>query len=80
MAGAFVSILVSNQASFATDRGDVAWADVPGLVGLGLMSANMGLQGIVAKRLNTHYGTSVVLTTIWCELVADPGLLRLHKQ
>ena len=80
MAGAFVAIIVSNQASFATDRGDVAWADAPGLVGLGLMSAGMGLQGIVAKRLNSHYGTTVVLTTIWCELVADPGLFHLSQR
>ena len=80
MAGAFIAIIVSNQASFATDRGDVSWSDAPGLVGLGLMSAGMGLQGIVAKRLHSHYGTTVVLTTIWCELVADPGLFRISQR
>lgn len=75
---AYVSLTSANAGSYATDRGDLAWHSARAFVGLGFMSASMGLQGIVGKRLNTHYGTTVVLTTTWCELVADPNLFRLR--
>jgi MFS family permease len=78
-AAAFVAFIVGDVASFATDRGDVAWHSVPAFIGLGFLSASMGMQGIVGKRLNTHYGTTVVLTTIWCELVADPKLFHFGR-
>ena len=73
---AFITIFVSGQQSIASDRGDIAWTRPLSFVTLGFMSGSMGLQGIVAKRLNTHYGTTVVLTTIWCELISDPGLFK----
>ena len=76
----FVTITVSHQGSIASDRNDIAWTDPLGFITLGFMSGSMGLQGIVAKRLNSNYGTTVVLTTIWCELIADPGLFRLTHQ
>jgi len=39
----------------------------------------MGLQGIMGKRINSQFATTVVLTSVWCELVADPKLLNLRK-
>lgn len=79
MMGACVCVLVAHEPSYATDRGFVSWTDALGYVTICFTSASMGLQGIVAKRLNSHYGTTVVLTTIWCELVADPGLFKFKK-
>lgn len=76
MAGSFIALRVPNVGSYADARGSTPWHVTGGYFGIGLLAASMGLQGIVAKRLNTHYGTSVVLTTIWCELAADPGLLH----
>lgn len=43
------------------------------------MSASMGLQGIMGKRINSQFATTVVLTSVWCELVADPKLFSLRK-
>lgn len=77
MAG-YVCLTMADAASYATDRGDLAWHSARAFITLGFMSASLGMQGIVGKRLNTHYGTTVVLTTTWCELVADPNLFRLR--
>ncbi|KAF8273722.1 hypothetical protein EI94DRAFT_1715685, partial [Lactarius quietus] len=35
---------------------------------------SMGLQGIMGKRVNTQFTTTIVLTTVWCELMGDPKL------
>lgn len=75
---AYISLTSANAASYATDRGVLAWHSARAFIALGFMSASLGMQGIVGKRLNTHYGTTVVLTTTWCELVADPNLFRLR--
>jgi len=48
-------------------------------VGLGWMSASIGLQGIMGKRVNSQFATTVVLTTIWCELMADPKAFQLRR-
>jgi hypothetical protein len=42
------------------------------------MSASMGLQGIMGKRINSQFATTVVLTSVWCELVADPKLFNVR--
>ncbi|KAH8825258.1 hypothetical protein DL96DRAFT_1737862 [Flagelloscypha sp. PMI_526] len=39
-----------------------------------LMSANLGMQGVMAKRLNTQFGTSLVLTTVMVETMGDPKI------
>lgn len=75
---AYIALTYANAASYASDRGDLAWHSARAFIALGFMSASLGMQGIVGKRLNTHYGTTVVLTTTWCELVADPNLFRLR--
>ena len=73
---AFLALLISGDATVAPDRGDIPINNALGFVAVGFMSGSMGLQAIVGKRLNTAYGTTVVLTTIWTELVADPGLFK----
>ncbi|KAF8524478.1 hypothetical protein JB92DRAFT_2881220 [Gautieria morchelliformis] len=55
-----------------------AWNNPEGYAAIAFASASMGLQGIMAKRLNTEFATTIVLTAVWCELVADPELFKLR--
>ncbi|KAL1701691.1 hypothetical protein EV121DRAFT_262819 [Schizophyllum commune] len=77
--GAALALWKSGQGSIASDRGDPAWTNVRTYVALVLMSASLGLQGIQAKRLNTQFGTTIVLTTIWVELMSDPKLFSIRE-
>ncbi|KAF7348559.1 Aldedh domain-containing protein [Mycena venus] len=70
----------SGQGSIAAVRGDPSWSNAKTFVGLALMSASLGLQGIVGKRLNTQFTTTIVLTTVWVELVTDPRLFNLRQK
>ncbi|KAF7323664.1 hypothetical protein MKEN_00587200 [Mycena kentingensis (nom. inval.)] len=45
-------------------------------VAMGLMAASLGVQGVIGKRLGTNLSTTVVLTALWIELVADPHLFK----
>lgn len=65
------------QSDYATDRGQPSWTNGWGFAALAFLSATLGLQGIIGKRLNTQFATAVVLTTIWVELVNDPMLFTL---
>jgi hypothetical protein len=90
---ASITIWKSGEGSIANNRGDPSWTNVLSFVCLAFMSVSLGLQGIMAKRLNTQFTTtsafadttyllfpafliqlSVVLTTVWCELMSDPKL------
>ncbi|TRM59612.1 hypothetical protein BD626DRAFT_436736 [Schizophyllum amplum] len=64
----------------ASSRGDPAWTNAETFVALCFMSASLGVQGIMGKRLNTQFGTTIVLTTIWVELMADPRLFRFRER
>ncbi|BGP34961.1 hypothetical protein JCM10296v2_006785 [Rhodotorula toruloides] len=64
----------SHEASVAEFRTNASWQNAKGMAALGFASASLGLQGIVAKRVNSAVGTATVLTTIWVELVNDPKL------
>ena len=33
----------------------------------------------MGKRINSQFATTVVLTSVWCELVADPKLFNLRR-
>ncbi|KAI1791885.1 hypothetical protein LXA43DRAFT_944977 [Ganoderma leucocontextum] len=70
----------SGQASVSPARGDVAWTDATTFVALGFMSASMGLQAIMGKRMNTEYATTVVLTTVFSELVAQKDLFTIRRR
>ncbi|KAH7912646.1 hypothetical protein BJ138DRAFT_1147976 [Hygrophoropsis aurantiaca] len=76
---AALTIWKSQQGSVADVRDDPAWTNALSFVCIGFMSASMGLQGIMGKRLNTQFTTTVVLTTTWCELMADPKLFDIRR-
>jgi len=71
---AAICLWKSGQGSVASGRDTPAWTNASTYACLGLMSASMGLQGIMGKRVNTQFATTIVLTTVWCELMADPML------
>ncbi|KZT32176.1 hypothetical protein SISSUDRAFT_1055873 [Sistotremastrum suecicum HHB10207 ss-3] len=73
---AAVTLWQSHQGSFAANRGDPAWTNALTFATIGFVSASLGLQGIMGKRVNTQFATTIVLTTVWCELMADPNLFK----
>ncbi|KAI5118466.1 hypothetical protein M0805_003727 [Coniferiporia weirii] len=75
---AAVTVWQGGQGAVASDRGDPAWTNALSFIALGFASASIGLQGIMGKRVNSQFATTVVLTTVWCELMADPKLFRRH--
>ncbi|KAJ7056219.1 hypothetical protein C8F01DRAFT_1157135 [Mycena amicta] len=79
-AAAAILIWRSNQGSIAAVRGDPSWSNALTYVGVAFMSASLGLQGILGKRLNTQFTTTIVLTTVWVELVTDPRLFNLRQK
>ncbi|KAF8217739.1 hypothetical protein K438DRAFT_1795562 [Mycena galopus ATCC 62051] len=78
--GAALAVWKSGQGSIAAERGTPSWTNVDTFVCLALMSASLGVQGIVGKRLNTQFTTTIVLTTVWVELVTDPRLFKLREK
>ncbi|KAI0825920.1 hypothetical protein BC629DRAFT_1254253, partial [Irpex lacteus] len=76
---AALCIWKSHEASEASLRDEPAWTNALSFATVGFMSASMGLQGIMGKRVNTQFATTIVLTTVWCELMADPNLFRLNR-
>ncbi|KAJ7669348.1 hypothetical protein DFH06DRAFT_181718 [Mycena polygramma] len=77
---AALCIWKSGQGSIAAVRGDPSWTNALTFVALAFMSASLGVQGIVGKRLNTQFTTTIVLTTVWVELVTDPRLFNLRQK
>ncbi|EIN09300.1 hypothetical protein PUNSTDRAFT_52572 [Punctularia strigosozonata HHB-11173 SS5] len=75
---ASVAIWKSGQLSISNERDLPAWSDVDAFVCVAFMSASLGLQGIMGKRVNTQFATTIVLTTVWCELMADPKLFQFR--
>lgn len=73
-AAAAIAIWQDGEHSIASDRGTPAWTNVLGDVALGFASASQGLQGVLGRRLNSQFGTTCVLTSVWVELIADPKL------
>lgn len=50
------------------------------MTALGFLSASLGLQGIMGKRVGSPMNTTVVLTTTWVEIFNDPMLLSFKRQ
>ncbi|KAF8905706.1 hypothetical protein CPB85DRAFT_1315049 [Mucidula mucida] len=71
---ASLTIHASNQASIANGRGLGVWTHPLSFVTVAFMSASLGMQGTLAKRLNTQYSTTIVLSHVWVELASDPKL------
>jgi MFS family permease len=55
---AAIAIRKSGEPSFEGVNGAPAWTTPAAFVGVGFMSASFGLQGIMAKRLNTSFTTT----------------------
>jgi MFS family permease len=55
---AAISIWQSQQGSVADSRANPAWTNTLSFVCIGFMSASMGLQGIMGKRVNTQFTTT----------------------
>ncbi|WVR03090.1 hypothetical protein IAU60_000079 [Kwoniella sp. DSM 27419] len=64
----------SGESGIGATRGEPSWATPLGMVTLGFISATMGIQGIVGKRVGSPMNTTVVLTTTWVEIFNDPNL------
>ncbi|KAK0480629.1 hypothetical protein IW261DRAFT_1335034 [Armillaria novae-zelandiae] len=76
---ASATIYKSNMRSIADERDDPSWTNVLAFACIAFMSASLGVQGILGKRLNTQFTTTIVLTTVWVELVTDPQLFNIRK-
>jgi hypothetical protein len=57
MAGA-IAFWKAGQPSISNARDDPAWTNALTFVGLAFISASLGVQGILGKRLNTQFGTT----------------------
>ncbi|KIK78675.1 hypothetical protein PAXRUDRAFT_834483, partial [Paxillus rubicundulus Ve08.2h10] len=77
--GAAITSWQSGAPTFAEANSGPAWKTPLSFACLGFMSASMGLQGVMAKRLNTQFSTTVVLTSIWVELISEPKLFHLRR-
>jgi hypothetical protein len=60
---AAIAFWKAGQPSISGARDLPAWTNALSFVGLGFMSASLGLQGILAKRLNSQFGTTSALLT-----------------
>lgn len=49
------------------------------LIGIACLSASLGVQGFMARRLSTQFSTSIVLTAIFVELTTDPTLFQVTR-
>lgn len=56
--GAAIAFWKAGQGSISNARDDPAWTNLRTFVGIAFMSASLGVQGIVGKRLNTQFGTT----------------------
>jgi len=55
---AAIAFWKSGQPGISNARDEPAWTNALTFVGLGFMSASLGVQGILGKRLNTQFGTT----------------------
>ncbi|KAG6334473.1 hypothetical protein ID866_4621 [Astraeus odoratus] len=76
---ATIALWKSKVASYAEFGSGPIWTTPLTFLVYGFMSASMGLQGVMAKRLNTQFSTSVVLTSVWIELISEPTLFHLRR-
>ncbi|PAV21496.1 hypothetical protein PNOK_0412300 [Pyrrhoderma noxium] len=73
---AAITIWKSGEPSIAQTRGDDAWTNTLSFVSLAFASASLGLQAVMSKRVSSHFGATVVLTTLWAEFIGDPHLFK----
>lgn len=63
---AAIAIWQSHQGSVADVRANPAWTNVASFVCVGFLSASMGLQGIMGKRVNTQFTTTGMFQAFFC--------------
>lgn len=70
------AVLAIPEPDYGT-RPHPSWADARGMAALGCLSAGLGIQGIIGKRVGSEMNTTVVLTATWVEIFNEPGLFTL---
>ena len=55
---AALTVWKGGEPSIASSRGEDAWANALSFASLGLISASMGLQGVMARRITSHFGST----------------------
>jgi MFS family permease len=62
----------AGQPGISNARDDPAWTNALSFVGLAFMSASLGVQGILGKRLNTQFGTTsaynIYITSLYSQI------------
>lgn len=53
-----ILIWEGRERNIADGRNDPAWSDILSFVFTGFLSASMGLQGVMAKRVGSHFATT----------------------
>ncbi|ORY23262.1 hypothetical protein BCR39DRAFT_549556 [Naematelia encephala] len=67
-----------DEVGISVERDKPSWQHAKGFVALAFLSASLGLQGIIGKRIGSPLNTTIVLTTTWVEIFNDPLLLNFH--
>ncbi|TFK25357.1 hypothetical protein FA15DRAFT_668583 [Coprinopsis marcescibilis] len=67
----------AGDAAFSTQT--VAVVSMRYFFGIACLSASLGVQGIMARRLNTPFSTTIVLTAAFVELATDPALFYVRR-
>jgi hypothetical protein len=67
---AALAIWKSGQGSIGTSRGDLAWSNARSFVSIAFISASLGLQGIMGKRVNSQFATTSMYTFVSAALRA----------
>ncbi|KAG2355578.1 hypothetical protein BDR07DRAFT_1425652 [Suillus spraguei] len=76
---ATIAIWKNNEDSVARSPAYPAWTNGSSFVCIGFMSASMGLQAIMGKRVNTQFTTTVVLTSTLSVDIRHAVISRDHK-
>jgi hypothetical protein len=58
---------------------DVVWTSTAGFVAVGFMSASLGLQGIMGKRVNTQFATTGKLHSLYLGVTCTRSLNNTHQ-
>ncbi|KAF7798510.1 hypothetical protein EIP86_009731 [Pleurotus ostreatoroseus] len=61
------------------NRTEPAWNNALTFAAIGFISASLGLQAIMAMRVKSQMGTTILVTVFWCDLAADPKLFKLKN-
>jgi len=73
-----ILIWEGRESSIADVRDDPAWSDTLSFAFTGFLSASMGLQGVMAKRVNTHFANTGAPPPVF--VIAHPDLHSPHSR